>query len=256
MITLDAARVASLLQTRRLGRSLQVLAETGSTNDDARNAAKHGAEDGHVIVADAQTQGRGARGHTWSSPAGVDLYLSAVVHVGLPLSGLPPLTLAVGVAVAETVAELASGCKTSVKWPNDVWLDEKKIAGVLIESTSTSQHAEPVVIGIGINVNRLEFPQGLDTAPTSLALATGAALERERVLGILLGHVETWVDRFISHGPSPIVQAVNERLALRAERVRCEDLLGTVLGVAESGALVLDCEGVRRECHAGSLRRA
>jgi BirA family biotin operon repressor/biotin-[acetyl-CoA-carboxylase] ligase len=254
MNALRADRVAALLETRRLGRSLRVLSETGSTNDDARADAKLGMPDGHAVVADTQTRGRGARGRSWSSPPGVDLYVSVLAHVSQPLSALPPLTLAVGVAVAETVDTFAGGKLASIKWPNDVWLEGKKVAGILIEGASSSQQPEPLVIGIGLNVNRRDFPGGLDTEPTSLALCAGVEREREQVLVSLLSHLETWLDRFASHGPLPIVDAVNQRLALRDKLARCEEHTGTVLGVADSGALRMHCEGGVREIHAGTLR--
>src|SRR5689334_18189002 len=98
-----AERVLPQLRTVRYGRSLRVLATTDSTNDDAHEDAARGALDGHVVVADAQRSGRGSHGRTWASPAGTDLYLSIVARPELSLNELPPLTLAVGLAVAEAV---------------------------------------------------------------------------------------------------------------------------------------------------------
>jgi BirA family biotin operon repressor/biotin-[acetyl-CoA-carboxylase] ligase len=252
-VDLDPERIAEMLTTGRYGRSLTIIAETESTNDDARRAVRSGAPDGHTIVADAQRRGRGSHGRTWLSPPGVDLYVSILARLDMEISSLPPLTLAVGLAVADTVTQL-SQVSAQVKWPNDVWIEGRKVAGALVETSSSGDQAEPVVIGIGLNVNRREFPAELDTPATSLSLAAGTVLDRSRVLACLLGHVEAWVDRFASEGPEPIAAAVNERLSLRGTLCRCDSVQGIVEGVHPRGSLLLrDSDGVR-EVYAGTLR--
>jgi len=248
-------RIEGLLQTRRFGRSLEIRESTDSTNDDARNAAQAGAVAGHVVVADTQRQGRGARGRSWSSPAGSDLYLSIVTQSSLPLQDVAPLTLAVGLGVAETVqAFLPAGRVAKIKWPNDVWIDRKKVAGILLESASFGPTTPPVIVGIGLNVNRLVFPDGLDTPPTSLALEGGQTLDRAAVLATLLARVEHWFDSFVRDGTEQVVAALNARLCLRGELARCDDVQGVVEGVAPSGALRMSVDGQLRELYAGTLR--
>jgi BirA family biotin operon repressor/biotin-[acetyl-CoA-carboxylase] ligase len=248
-------RIEAALKTRRLGRSLEVRELTESTNDDAREAARAGAPHGHVVVADAQRRGRGARGHSWSSPAGTDLYLSVVVRIDVPAQQLAPLTLAVGLGVAEAAdVFLPTGQTASIKWPNDVWVQRKKLAGILVESASQGQEALPVIVGIGLNVNRRAFPEGLDTAPTSLALERGDVLERALVLAELLGGVERWIERFERGELSELVSALEARLALRGERASCDEVEGVVSGIAASGALRFRVDGVQRELYAGRLR--
>ncbi len=257
MARLTVERVHAQLRSARYGRSLTLVAETGSTNDDARAAALAGASDGHTIVAESQTRGRGSRGRSWVSPAGVDLYLSVVAHVPLRLDQLPPLTLAVGLAVAETAdAFLSAGPRAQVKWPNDVWIERKKCAGILVESVSVGQTRQPVVIGIGLNVNRRAFPERLDTEPTSLALAgaRGEDLDRARVLAALLENLERWVDRFVAEGPAPVVHALEQRLALRGERARCDEREGVVFGVSAEGALLLETAQGMQTVFSGTLR--
>jgi BirA family biotin operon repressor/biotin-[acetyl-CoA-carboxylase] ligase len=177
-----------------------------------------------------------------------------VAKVDVPLSELALLTLAVGVGVAEAVETLAPGLKASIKWPNDVWVDGKKIAGILVEGASLGEHALPVVIGIGLNVNREIFPSDLDTPATSLKLSSGAAVDRAQALSVLLGCVERWVDRFAQGGKAEVVEAVNQRLSLRGQAARCDALSGIVEGVASSGALQLRVDGQLRELYAGTLR--
>lgn len=248
---LERARVDALLTTARFGRSLTIEQTTGSTNDDARQAARDGAVDGHTVVAETQTAGRGSRGRSWSSPAGTDLYFSVVAHMKVPPERLPPLTLVVGLAVAEAFDPLLS---THVKWPNDVWYQGQKLVGILVEGASTGAQIEPLVIGIGINVNRRTFPPGLDVPPSSLALALGHDVDRSLVLAGVLNRMEVWLERFQSEGPSAAIAAINLRLALRNERARVDDVVGTVAGVASSGALLLQTDSGPRELVAGTLR--
>lgn len=253
---LSAGRVAEALRARRYGRSLEVLAETGSTNDDARAALERGAPDGHVIVADRQLAGRGARGRAWSSPGGTDLYFSIVARVPVELPRLAPLTLAVGLGVAEAASALAPLSRVEVKWPNDVWIDGRKAAGVLVEASARGATLEGVVIGVGVGVNRERFEGELEETATSLRRATGEPFDRASVLARVLESIEGEVDRFAAHGPAVIVPRVEARLALRGERVTCDEVEGLLLGLAPTGALRLDTgEGVR-ELVAGTLRRA
>lgn len=250
---LDPARVASGLESERYGRSLDVRAETGSTNDDARAALEAGAPDGHVVVADRQSAGRGARGRRWHSPPGTDLYLSIVARVPLEPSRLPPLTLAVGLGVARTVTTLgASG--VALKWPNDIWIDRRKCGGVLVEASTRGAALDGVVIGIGVDVNRERFEEEIAPIATSLRRATGRPLDRALVLARLLAEVEREVDRLVRFGPGPTVREVDARLALRGERVACDEVEGVLVGLAPSGALRLRTERGMRELVAGTLR--
>lgn len=246
--------IEPLLTTRRFGRSLELRDVTDSTNDDARLAANAGAADGHVVAADTQRHGRGARGRSWLSPPGSDLYLSIVAKLDVPLSELAALTLAVGLGVAEAVELAAPGLHAGIKWPNDVWLDGKKVAGILVEGASLGDRALPVVIGIGLNVNRDTFPDELDTPATSLKLAGGVPVARAGALAVLLARVEHWVDRFAQGGKAEVVAAVNQRLCLLGKRARCDELSGVVAGVAASGALQLRVDDQLRELYAGTLR--
>jgi BirA family biotin operon repressor/biotin-[acetyl-CoA-carboxylase] ligase len=256
---LDPIAIAARLTTHRYGHSLDVRARTRSTNDDARLAADAGAPDGHVVVADAQDAGRGAHGHTWSSPGGTDLYLSIVDRPAVPPQVLPQLTLAVGVGVAECVAALTEQ-PTHVKWPNDVLVgpprDARKCAGVLVETSSVGMQLGAAIIGIGLDVNRQEFNEDLADVATSLARVRGHALARDAVLARLLREVEIWVDRLVRAGSAPIVAARGQRLAWRGERVRCGDVVGELVGVDAGGALRIATSAGVRTLSAGRLRRA
>jgi BirA family biotin operon repressor/biotin-[acetyl-CoA-carboxylase] ligase len=252
-LRVDAVR--ALLTTQRYGHSLRVLSETESTNDDAKSDALGGAPEGHVVVAEMQRSGRGSQGRSWSSPAGLDLYVSIVDRPRIAFADLPPLTLAVGLGVADAVDTLLGGARTRVKWPNDVWVDRKKCAGILIEASASGPLLESIVIGIGLNVNRTTFPVDLTGAATSLRLAQSAdsPLSRSVALSAVLHHVERWVDLFAERGAAPLVAALDERLAMRGEQARCGDLLGIVRGIYPSGALRFETSAGMREVISGRL---
>ncbi len=244
------------LHTQRYGRSLRHVAQTGSTNDDARADAASGAASGHVVVADAQTRGRGSNGRVWSSPPGEDLFVSIVDRPALSLAHLPPLTLAVGLGVAEAVEALLdtpNACR--VKWPNDVWLHGKKCAGILVETSAAGAGVESVVIGIGLNVNRLAWDDELRAIATSLRAEHSAQAEFDRVdaLAALLDSVERWVDRFVTEGPAAITGALEPRLAMIGESAQCGEHRGVVAGVAVNGALLMRTDRGTVEVHAGRL---
>jgi BirA family biotin operon repressor/biotin-[acetyl-CoA-carboxylase] ligase len=257
MLDLDPARIASQLNTLRYGSSLDVRAQTSSTNDDARQAFNKGAVAGHVVVADTQTGGRGSRGSAWESPAGSDLYVSIVDRFSLALAALPPLTLAVGLAVAECVDALLASDATppsQVKWPNDVLVHGKKCCGVLIETNASGDQVDGAVIGIGLNVNRTHFPEALADRATSLALARDSRpLDRTRALCSLLSHVETRVDQFVAEGPAAILHALEPRLAYLGQRVTCNGEVGVVRGVDASGCLRLETPHGMRSALVGPL---
>lgn len=259
---LDTSDIGQRLRTRSIGRSLRVLEVTASTNDDARRDSLAGAHDGHVVVADYQSQGRGSQGRVWESPAGTDLYVSIVSRPSVALHTLPKLTLAVGLGVSHAVDALlasnagSSTARSQVKWPNDVWVDEHKVAGVLVEASTVGDVISAVIIGIGLNVNRARFSPEISPLATSLHRARGLeqpAFDRAQVLCVLLEHVEACVDRFVADGPEGIITEVNERLALRGRRVTHEGLEGTLLGLAPGGGILIEGEHGVIERVAGRL---
>jgi BirA family transcriptional regulator, biotin operon repressor / biotin---[acetyl-CoA-carboxylase] ligase len=248
--------LAARLLTSRYGRSFVSLAETGSTNDEARAAALSGAPSGHVVSAERQLHGRGSNGRSWSSPAGLDLFVSIVDRPAIALPQLPPLTLAVGLGVAHAVeALLGAAVQAQVKWPNDVLLHGKKCAGILVEASTSGSTVESLVIGIGLNVNRLEFEPELREIATSLrAERPGhAELDRAQALAELLAAVETQVDRLAALGSAAIVAELVPRLALIGQRARCGEVEGVVTGVSPGGALLMRTQTGMRELHAGRL---
>ena len=220
------------------GRSLAVLDSTASTMDDASQAARAGAADGHVVVADRQTQGRGAHGRSWASPSGTDLYFSIVLRPEVEPSSMALLTLAAGLGVREAVAALLPEQRITVKWPNDIWIGRRKCAGILVESRVSGTTVEAVIMGVGLNVNRLEWPTELEPIATSLRAARGggARFDRKEVLISVLAHMERWVQRLLEDGARSVVSELRPNLALVGERIRWEQGRGIFEGIDITGA--------------------
>lgn len=152
--------------------------EAPSTNDLAATLAERGAREGCVVVADAQSAGRGRQGRSWASPAGAGLYVSTVLRPSQ--QALPLLTIAAGVAVAQGI-HVATGLVPDLKWPNDVFINGRKAAGVLAEATSSAAGTS-VVLGFGINVSPAAFPPEVAARATSLEAELGRGVDR----GLLL----------------------------------------------------------------------
>lgn len=254
---LDPVRLQTLI-TGEWGRSMTVLDSTASTMDDASSAARSGAPDGHVIVTDRQTRGRGAHGRAWVSPPGSDLYLSIVARPDVDPSSTALVTLATGLGVRDAVAGCLPGRRVEVKWPNDIWIEQRKCAGILVESRMLGAKIEAAIIGVGLNVNRTRWPSELRGIATSLKLERGedAPLDRSEVLATLLEHIERWVKRFVRDGARTLVNALRPHLSLVGERVRWEDGHGVFEGIDERGAALVRTDAGVLSLHAARIQPA
>jgi BirA family transcriptional regulator, biotin operon repressor / biotin---[acetyl-CoA-carboxylase] ligase len=223
------------------GRPRRHLRRLDSTNLRARELAAAGAPHGTVVTAEEQTAGRGRQGRTWVAPAGRALLCSVIVRE-------PPrlLPLAAGIAVADTVGDVIGDAdRARVKWPNDVWLDGRKVAGILVEGRPQEGWA---VIGIGLNValDESDFPPELRTTATTLGLGSDAI---EPTLGRLLAALERWV----TAPPDEVLAAVRARDALLDEPVRWAGGSGRGGGIDGDGRLIVLTDGGRVELDAGEV---
>jgi BirA family biotin operon repressor/biotin-[acetyl-CoA-carboxylase] ligase len=255
-VTLDADAIAPHLQTRWLGRTLRCFPELDSTNSTARELAAAGAAHGAVVIADAQRRGRGRLGRSWASPTGTNLYLSAVLRCALPPERLAQIGLLAGVATCETVREW---CAAEIKWPNDVLIDGRKVAGILTEMDGSGPQ-RVVVLGIGVNLNsRLEdFPAELRDKAASLCLATGTLVDRARFTARLLGVLEARYEEWQRDGFAPIAAAWRRLAPLVGRLIRVQEpgavVEGTVIDLSDDGALRLRlADGTEHRVIAGDV---
>jgi BirA family biotin operon repressor/biotin-[acetyl-CoA-carboxylase] ligase len=255
--TFDRAAFSERLATRRLGRHLVVRATVESTNDVAWEALAQGAPDGAVVVADAQTRGRGRGGRRWHAVPGRSLALSVVLHQGCERGQLGLLPLVTGLALAQALERL--GARPALKWPNDLLLGGRKVAGILCESRFVPRGGEAAVIGVGVNValRAEDFPDELRERATSLALE-GVETAREAVAAEFLGALEPEWTALQEGERDSLLSRWKARADFWGRLVDVHTPSGMVRGVARDldadGALVLRLEsGVETTVLAGDL---
>jgi BirA family biotin operon repressor/biotin-[acetyl-CoA-carboxylase] ligase len=239
-----------------LGHRLVRLARVTSTSDEAARLAEGGAAHGTVVVADEQTAGRGRQGRRWHSPAGANLYLSMVLRPSLSPGEVAPITLAAGIGVCDAVN--SAGVAASLKWPNDLLVRGRKLAGILSEMNTRNRTVDHVIVGIGIDVNQTAFPPELAAIATSMAAELGRPVDREAFLGVLLEDLERWLDVFFAGGGEAIAGAWTARARLAGRRVRATTAAGPIEGrpdgVDAAGALiVIDDQGGRHRVVSGEV---
>ena len=242
--------------TRTLGRPLIRRERVGSTMDVVAELAFAGAPEGTAVVADVQTAGRGRSGRAWYSEPGSAILLSVLLRPRLPAQRFGTLPLVFGVAVAEAIERIAE-LRPRLKWPNDVWLDGRKVAGVLL--TSRIAGAEGfAVLGVGLNVTAAadELPAGA----TSLAIAAGHPIDQNSMLDLLLDRLDAAYRSWDAADGRPNLAPWRERAALIGEPVTVEiageSAAGTLLDIDEDGALLLGQEdGTIQRMMAGDLTR-
>lgn len=238
---LTAEAIGPHLDTRWLGRELHCFAQLDSTNTTARQLAAAGAAHGTVVIADAQRAGRGRLGRSWASPAGKNLYLSAVLRCDLPAERLSQSSLLAGVAACEAVREW---CAAEIKWPNDVLSGGRKVAGILAEMDGGGAQ-RVIILGIGVNLNATldDFPEALRGTAGSLRLSSGAAVERARFTARLLNNLEVRYEQWHRDGFAPIAAAWRALTPLIGRDIRVQEpgaiVQGTVLDIDADGALRL-----------------
>lgn len=224
---------------------------TDSTNSRAAELAGKGALEGTVVCADAQTAGRGRLGRSWESPPGVNLYLSLLLRPSLDPVKAPQLTLVTAVALAAAVEE-ATGLRAALKWPNDLYLGDRKAAGILAEMSADPDRLRHVVIGVGLNVNAEShsFPKDLREKATSLRIAAGRVFRRVVILSRFLDSFAEHYGKFLAGGFAPLLPGWNRRDMLKGKKAILRhgdrEMRGSVTGVDESGLLLFRREGGSR----------
>lgn len=222
-----------------------------STMDIATALAAQGAPHGVVVAAHQQTAGRGRRGSTWVSPRGAGLYFS---FIGRPIDArtMPLLTLASGVAVRGGIVA-ATGLAPDLKWPNDLLIGRKKLAGILAEGHALGSRDQVVVIGVGINVRPAAYPPDLAARITSIESELGRTIDGGVLLAEVLTRLETCL-LALSVNPGDILQAwrAGSPTAL-GTRVEWDGRRGVTAGIDETGALLVNTGSLTERVIAGEL---
>jgi BirA family biotin operon repressor/biotin-[acetyl-CoA-carboxylase] ligase len=251
--SLDACSLRLELDNELLmGCRMEYHAETGSTNADAFLIAEEGAVEGTVVLADRQLAGKGRLGRRWESPVGVNVYCSVVLRPKLPPYEAPQLTFLSAVAVARTILA-TTGLQPAIKWPNDLLINGRKVAGLLNEMNAETDQVGFVILGIGVNLNMRQdqFPADLRYPATSLLLETGSSVSRQTFIVRLLRELDQEYCRFCMSGFGPVREEWSRYCNAFGREVSVElgtnRLQGPFAGIDHDGALLVQLSDGRLE---------
>ena len=230
-----------------------------STQPIAFAIAADGAPDRSVVIADSQAAGRGRRGRPWHDEPGASLLVSIVLRPRLAPARLPTLSLTAGVALAEAL-EHAAGLAVRLKWPNDVLVGGRKLAGILLESRmvpaagTASETPAVVALGIGVNLTQRAFPLELADRATSVRLAGGREVDRDTLLTEVLVRLDHWRGRLETEGFEPVRERWRALADTLGRPVSVDGVAGVAVDLDDDGALlVADDHGFRRRVVAGDV---
>jgi BirA family biotin operon repressor/biotin-[acetyl-CoA-carboxylase] ligase len=232
----DVGSFRHLLRTRLLGQTCYGFDVLASTNASLRMLGRRGDREGTIVLADEQTAGRGQADKVWISPPRCNLYVSVLLRPAIASTQAPLISLLAAVALVDTLTQEGAVC--GIKWPNDVLIQQRKVAGILTEMETHHEAVQFVVVGIGVNVNmtREELQAYLgpiaETA-TSLRVSLGHELSREGLLARLMGNLEEWYNRFITQGATILQEAWEARSMMHGRRISAYTSEATWKGTAE-----------------------
>ncbi|WP_294753791.1 biotin--[acetyl-CoA-carboxylase] ligase [uncultured Ruminococcus sp.] len=235
--------ISPLLTTKEMGRNIMVLEEVDSTNNVVRELETEKAPHGTTVIADRQTAGKGRIGRSFVSPQGAGLYMSVLVRPHFDLEFAPMITAAAACAAAEAVESLC-GSKVNIKWVNDLYMNGKKICGILTEASLGLELRELdcATIGIGINVRSIgkSFDSELKKKATSIEDETGIRINRNRLCAEVLNRLEPYLGKITDRS---FLKAYREREMLTGHRITAmignEQLEGEALGIDENANLII-----------------
>lgn len=244
---LDIETLRATRSGARIGADIRWFESLPSTNTTARELAAAGAAEGVVVLAEGQTAGRGRLGRSWVSPPFRNLYLTIVLRPAVTPAEAPLIALVGGLATAEAVATY--GIDARLKWPNDVLVDGRKVAGLLAEMDCDGDRLAAVLLGIGVNVNLGldELPEELRDKAGSVAAALDRTLARHELADHLLSAFERRYDQFLRDGFAALRDDWNRMSCLGGRQVEIVDgdrrISGEVVGLAADGTLELRSTG-------------
>ncbi len=233
------------LKTKVFGkRTIEYLSEVDSTNLKAKNLAEGGAPEGTLVVTEKQTKGRGRRGRSWFSSEGEGIYATLILRPAMSPGGVPRITLMTAVAVAEALLSLFP-LDIKIKWPNDIIVKGRKLAGILTEISTEMDAVNYIVVGLGLNVNTplSSFPEELKYKATSILIETGKISSRARLFRAFLEHFEKYYEIFMNNDFASIMKRWRELSGIFGQKIVVDVIgqkhMGKVLDIDDDGVLIL-----------------
>ncbi len=255
MEEISSAELKASLGTKFVGNEIFVFQNVSSTQDVARELLRQGALEGTVVLAETQSGGRGRFGRNWFSPSGVGIWASVILHPKFQNSanslrrgigsdkpigagaGLTVVSLTSSVAIANAIRRV-TGLRSFVKWPNDVMLHQKKVAGILVEMVG-----ESIIVGVGINVNQEQFPEFLRDSATSLMMESGNEVSRISLIREALHQLEYYYILLKEKGFSPVIEKMRDISSVLGRQVIAsfngKKIIGQAVDVDIDGALLI-----------------
>ena len=254
---LSASMIAAKLHSKRIGSQIVVLDETDSTNREAMRQAEAGAEEGLVVIADKQREGRGRLGRSWFTAGEDALAISILLRPDIAPEHVPQFSLITAVALHRALVNHVPNIR--IKWPNDLLVDGAKVAGILTEMRGEPGCVHAVVLGIGLNIRKPQtgWPQEITQRVTDLTSASGGPVSRLRIAAEVIESLDACYDTYIKHGFFRIREWWWEAHAASGQMVRAHGHDGYVEGIAEAldedGALLLRVDGELQRFVAGDI---
>ncbi len=254
---IDERDIRKSLHTRVLGKKIYSLETIDSTNTFARSLQESDSPHGTLIITEEQTAGKGRQGRQWRSQKGENLLFSIVLKPSLVQEKVRVLPFAAALASADGI-EQETKCAVDCKWPNDLLIQNKKVAGMLIETATQNDAVTNIILGIGINVNQTEFEDDLKEKATSLKLHTRQEIDRIRLLCAVVEELEYRFEQLRQFSPQLLLDEWKQRATMFGSPITLVEhasvVHATAVDVAPNGALIIEEEGgTRREVFAGDV---
>ncbi len=242
--------IESLLWGHTMGRELIVFDSIDSTNTYGKNNADH-LMDGTIILSEEQLAGRGRRGKDWSSPKGTGIWMSMVLKPDIPPTEGVKTTQIAAAAVCKAIRDL-TGLDALIKWPNDIVVNGRKVCGILTEMAGQLNKIDYIVVGIGINVNNTEFPEGISAVATSLQIEYGKKIDRKELIVRIIKNFEALYHSYIENlNLTQVVAIVRDYSAVIGKEIKvihgASERIVTVHDIDEEGFLIVESGDGKRE---------
>ncbi len=254
---MNEAEIKSLLHTEWAGQELFCFDEIDSTNTKAKELAEQGYPSGTLVVADRQIAGRGRRGRSWDSPAGIGIFMTLLLKPDINPNNASMLTLVTALATAQAISDV-TGAEAKIKWPNDIVINGKKVCGILTEMSAQFDYINHIVIGIGINVHNESFPEEIRETASSLLLESSKRIHRADLIARFLERFEAGYAIFLqTEDLEGLMRDYNALLVNIQKQVRIldpkEPFEGKAIGITKRGELIVDTWESRKLVSSGEV---
>lgn len=237
--------IKSKLQTEYIGKDIFYKETTVSTNDDGKQAAEKDTPEGGVFIAEAQTKGRGRMLREWVTNEGRGVALSIILRPDIAPAEAPTITPVLALSVIKSIKQLY-GIEANIKWPNDIFLEGKKLGGILTEMNTGMEKVRYIIIGLGLNINESSMGNELEKIATSLKMYSGKDFEREQLIGEILNNFERDYEAFKEYGLKYFSDQLRTMSNVIGKQIivisGLEMIEGEALDIDETGNLILRLE--------------